>query len=592
MTNQHSYTDRQVLGRLFVYVRPFWPELTGLLVLSLLTTPIALLAPVPLKLVIDSVIGTHPAPSLLTALLPDVWLASPRALLGVAVGLVVLIAVLREGIGLASSILQTSMGEKLVVSFRSMLFHHVQRLSLRYHDVQGTHDSTYRILYDAPAVRWLTVQGFLPLASSLFMLVFTLYVMARIDWHLAVVALAIAPLLILVTTTWRKSLRRQWMEAKRRDSKAASVVQEALGAVRVVKAFGQEEREQRRYLGDAYEGARAHVLATRSEGLFSLTNGTIVALGTGLVLLIGALDIEAGRLTLGDLVLVMAYLAQLYAPLRMISGTIGTIQNSMASAERVLTLLDEPSDVSERADPVPLRRARGEIAFHHVSFRYDDRQEVLEDVDVRIPPGSRVGIAGPTGAGKTTLVSLLCRFYDPNAGRITLDGVDLRDYGLADLRNQFGIVLQEPVLFSSSIAENIAYARPHASRKEIAAAAKAANAHDFITALPEGYDTLVGERGMRLSGGERQRISLARAFLLDAPILILDEPTSSVDMTTEAGIIEAMERLMKGRTTLMIAHRVSTLESCDVLLVLDHGRVVESTRPSRSLQDQVRKAGV
>jgi ATP-binding cassette subfamily B protein len=273
----------------------------------------------------------------------------------------------------------------------------------------------------------------------------------------------------------------------------------------------------------------------------------------------------------------MAYISQLYQPLKTIGRKAVSLQSSLAGAERAFSLLDEAPDVAERPNARPLSRASGAIAFRDVSFSYGKDASVLHDISFEIGPSTRVGVIGATGAGKTTLASLLTRFYDPTAGEILLDGVDLRDYRLADLRNQFSIVLQEPVLFSTSIAENIAYARPGASREEIVEAAKAANAHEFITRLAEGYETQVGERGLRLSGGERQRIALARAFLKDAPLLILDEPTSSVDLRTEAVIMEAMDRLMRGRTTFMIAHRLSTLKNCDVLLVIENGRLVEVT---------------
>jgi ATP-binding cassette subfamily B protein len=283
----------------------------------------------------------------------------------------------------------------------------------------------------------------------------------------------------------------------------------------------------------------------------------------------------AGVLTLGSLLLILGYLAQFYSPLKIVSRKVASLQSHLASAERAFDLMDEPPDVIERPDAQPLIRSKGAVVFHNVSFSYQDDQSVLKDVSFEIPAGTRAGIAGQTGAGKSTLVSLLTRFYDPTSGQILLDGNDLRDYVIADLRDQFAIVLQEPVLFSTSIAENIAYAKPGASKDEIIKAAKAANAHDFIVALPDGYETQVGERGMRLSGGERQRIALARAFLKDAPILIMDEPTSSVDTKTEFGIIDAMDRLMQNRTTFMIAHRLTTLENCDVLLMIEDGKLVD-----------------
>jgi ATP-binding cassette subfamily B protein len=293
------------------------------------------------------------------------------------------------------------------------------------------------------------------------------------------------------------------------------------------------------------------------------------------VLYLGVSDIQAGRLTLGNLLLVMGYLAQLYAPLKTISRKMSGLQSHMAGAERAFALLDEAPDVVERPHAHPISRASGAMTFRHVSFAYNPERPILLNISFEIAPGTCLGLSGTTGAGKTTLVNLLTRFYDPTSGAILLDGRDLRDYKLADLRNQFALVLQEPVLFPVSIAENIAYARASATEDEIIAAAKAANAHDFISRMPQGYASLVGERGLCLSGGERQRISIARAFLKGAPILILDEPTSSVDIKTESAIVEAMERLIDGRTSFIIAHRPSTLTHCDLILKIEHGELVD-----------------
>jgi ATP-binding cassette subfamily B protein len=314
--------------------------------------------------------------------------------------------------------------------------------------------------------------------------------------------------------------------------------------------------------------------------------GLTIAIGTATVLWLGVRHVQANSLTLGNLLLVMAYLGQLFAPLKIIGRKVGSLQGHLASVERAFLLLDEMPEVVERRDAKPLSCALGAITFRNVSFRYQDDRPVLHDVGFDVPSGTRVGLVGRTGAGKTTLVSLLARLHDVTSGQILLDGVDVRDYKLDDLRNQFSFVLQEPVLFSTDIAENIGYARPGASQEEIVRAARLANAHDFIASLPDGYHTLVGERGMRLSGGERQRIALARAFLKDAPILILDEPTSSVDLRTESAIMEAMERLMHGRTTFMIAHRLSTLKDCDLLVVIERGRVQEvRSDVSRAIQE-------
>jgi len=376
---------------------------------------------------------------------------------------------------------------------------------------------------------------------------------------------------------YRRRLRGQAREAKALDSAAQSVVQEVLAGIRVVKAFGQELREQERFVSHSNAGMRARLRLSFVENGFGLLVGLTTAGGTAAVVSIGAHHVLSGRLTLGGLLMVMAYLSQLYEPLKTISKKSASLQSHLASAERAFALLDHPPDVSERPNARRLVRATGAVAFRHVSFAYDGGSRGLHDVSFDVDPGTRVGITGATGAGKTTLFSLLTRFYDPTEGQILLDGVDLREYRLADLRDQFAIVLQDPVLFSTSIGENIAYGRPGASDEEIVAAARAAGAHDFIVRSRQGYGSRVGERGMQLSGGERQRIALARAYLKNAPILILDEPTSSVDLRTEAVILEALERLMRGRTTFLITHRASALTACDMRLQLERGRLVEAT---------------
>jgi ATP-binding cassette subfamily B protein len=354
-------------------------------------------------------------------------------------------------------------------------------------------------------------------------------------------------------------------------------VQEVLSVLRVVKAFGQEDREQDRFLTHSRAGVRARLRLLLAEGGYGLLINLTTAAGTAAVLFIGVTHVRSGQLTLGDLLLVLGYLAQLYDPLKTISRKAANMQSHLAGAERAFALLDQQAEVEDRPDARPLARAAGALAFHNVSFSYDEDRPVLRDVSFAVEPGTRLGVVGVTGAGKTTLLNLLTRFYDPTRGQVLLDGHDVRSYRLADLRNQFAVVLQDAVLFSASVAENIAYARPGATQAEIEAAARAAHVHDFIAQLPLGYDTLVGERGMRLSGGERQRIALARAFLKDAPILLLDEPTSAVDAQTEAGILEAMERLMHGRTTILITHRQHPLSACDTVLVLDEGRLAVRT---------------
>jgi len=563
-----------VYRRLAAYARPYWPQILLVLLLQLLATPLALLGPVPLKIAVDTVIGSRPLPGWLQAVLPASLTGSATMLLGLAAAMLVLTAVLGSLLDMATDLLQTYTGEKLAQDFRSRLFRHVQRLSLSYHDMTGTSDSTYRIQYDAPAIQRIVVDGLIPLFGSAVTLVAMIVVTARIDLRLAVVALSVSPVLFLLSRSFGPRLRKNWKEIKQLDSSAMSVVQEVLSAVRVVKAFGREDREHDRFLHQSNRRVRRELEVSALQGSFDLLVALVMAGGSAAALLIGVQQVRAGQLSLGSLLLVMAYLQQIYKPLRMLSKKTVALESSMASAERAFALLDKVPEVAEKKDAHRVGRSTGSLLFLDVSFAYDADHTVLHRVSFAAPPGTRVGIRGTTGAGKSSLMGLLMRFYDPTDGQIQLDGVDLRDYNLGDLRRQFGIVLQEPVLFASTIGENIAYGRPEATREQIAEAARLANAHEFISALPEGYDTTVGERGMRLSGGERQRISLARAFLLDAPILILDEPTSSVDVKTEAVIIEAMNRLMEGRTTFLISHRLDALAGCDMQIELEKGWTV------------------
>ena len=580
--------QRRVMGsaalyrRLLRQARPYWLHLAGVFGLGLLASPVALLNPVPVKIVVDSVLGGHPLPAFLRPLFPVAG-QSPAAILLFAIALLVAVATIGQVQALAGTLLRSWVGERLVLEFRARLVEQVQRLSVSYHDSRGTADALHRIQQDAPAIQYVTVEGVIPALAAAVTLVTMLAVTAHLDRQLALVALAISPPLFFLSRFYRPRMRSQSRHAKKLESAAAAIVQEMLGALRVVKAFGQETRETDRFVSRSREGMAARMSLTLLQGRYGLFVGLVTALGTAAVLVIGVRHVRSGALTLGQLLIVMGYVGQLYEPLKTIGRKASALQSYLASAERAFALLDERPDVPERPHARPLVRAAGAVAFRQVCFAYDGEHPVLRDVTFEVEASTRVAIVGATGAGKTTLVSLLTRFYDPTAGTILLDGVDLRDYRLADLRKQFAIVLQEPVLFSSSIAENIAYGRPAASDLDIARAAEAAGAHDFIVRLPRGYATPVGERGMQLSGGERQRIALARAFLKDAPLLILDEPTSAVDVKTEAAILEAMGRLMRGRTAFLITHRTSALSMCDVELQLERGCLAEAT-PSLAWQ--------
>ncbi|PYN30131.1 MAG: hypothetical protein DME01_28375 [Candidatus Rokuibacteriota bacterium] len=572
-----GYTDGVLFRRLLSQARPYWPHVGALFLLSLLSSPLSLLTPLPLRIAVDSVIGSHPLPRFIAPFVPEAIVDSPGTLLALAVGLILAIALLTLLQALGNTLLQAWIQERLVLDFRTRLFRHAQRISLAYHDTRGTADSTYRIQRDAQAVQHVLTDGLIPFSSATVTFVAMIYVMARIDWSLALIALAISPGPVLIARVFRRRMRRQWREVRKLESGAISIVQEVLGALRIVKAFGQEAREEQRFLGRSKDNMRARMRVAGLEGSYQLLVGVTTAVGTAAVLLIGIGHVRSGALTLGELLMVMGYLAQLYQPLRTMGQKAASLQLHLASVERAFSLLDQPPDVEERPDARPLERAAGAVAFRNVSFAYADDRPVLQDVSFSIGPGTRLGIAGASGAGKSTLINLLTRFYDPTAGEVRLDGVDLRDFKLEDLRRQFAVVPQDPVLFSSSIAENIGYAKPGAARNELIAAAHAANAHEFIVRLPQGYDTQLGERGVQLSGGQRQRIAIARAFLKDSPVIILDEPTSAVDMDTEAVIVEALERLQKGRTVVIISHRPTTLAGCSAILTIEQGRIVSDT---------------
>lgn len=569
-------TDAQLLTRLLREIRSYLPSLGGVLLLELLGTPLSLLTPVPMKLAVDSIIHQRPLPSPLSRWLPSAS-ADPEGLLLWVCGLSLLIAFASQLQSLLSSLLTVHTSQRMLLHFRSRMFRHAQRLSLSYHTRKGTADTLYRIQSDATALEWVFVDGAIPLATSVFSLVTMLYVVLQLNWKIGCTALVIAPALFILTRATRPLLRQQSRDLKKQESATLGIVQEVLGVLRVVKAFGQEERERDRFTEAADRCVRRRLRLTLADNTLGLLINMIAALGLTAVLYFGVHDVLAGTLTLGEMLLISSYISQLYSPLKTLSRKTVSLQAQLAGAERAFALLDEPADVPEPVTPQPLERARGAVEFRNVCFSYDGKRRVLDQVCLDIPAGARVGIVGQTGAGKTTLTFLMARFGDPETGAVLLDGRDVREYSVADLRRQFAVVFQEPVLFATTIAENIAYARPEAEMDDIIAAAQAANIHDFIVGLPDGYQTRVGERGMALSGGERQRLGLARAFLRDAPILILDEPTSSVDTQTEALIMDAVERLMQDRTTFIIAHRLNTLSACDLVLRVENGRVRSDT---------------
>jgi len=597
-TRERPPAKRRMGRRLLRAMRPYVPSIALLFLVSFASVPLTLITPLPIKLIVDNVVGSKPLPGYVAWLMPYVaWLtpnpsgAANEAVLAIAIGILLGATVLTQLQNLANAWLTNRLGNQMNVDMRVRLFRQLQRLSTAYHDTKGTTDSTYRIQYDATALSSLSTEILVPLVTAILTLGGMIVVMASLDLQLAFIALLVSPFMFLLTLTYRRRIRVGWRNVKSSESAAMSVAQESLSASRVVKAYGQEARANEQFRSRYTKTASASLNVTVDQGKYSLIVGVVTAIGLAAVLFIGVQHVQAGTLLAGDLLVVYYYMTQFYSPLKDVGKKVLDIQKSMAGMERFLEILDEKADVPEKPDARPLESAVGHIAFKGVSFGYDASRPVLRDVSFDLPRGMCLGIVGPTGSGKTTLANLLVRFFDPTEGAITLDGIDLRDYKVADLRNQFAVVLQDTLLFSTTIAENIRFAKPDATDREIEAAARLANASEFITNLPDGYETQVGERGMKLSGGERQRISLARAFLKDARILILDEPTSSLDLRTEASVIDAIHRLMNGRTTLMIAHRPSTLRACDVILFLEPNGMSRLTNEVAASLQQLAAAG-
>lgn len=572
---QRNHQGHTLIRRILFQARQYWPHITGIFLLNLLAAPIALLKPLALKLVIDNGFGAKPLPGFIRFFFPHGFDFTFQSVILIAAGFIILIALLENLCNVAVWLLSTFSGEKLVLDFRTVLFDHIQRLSLAYHDRKGSSDALYKIQWDTVAIRTFLISNLSPLVSSFLTLLAMIIVMFLINWHFAVITLCIIPPLFILTRISTSRLRKDWDKVKDDESRAMSVIHEVLGALRVVKAFGQEQLEGERFMNKADKAIKGQMKVAWIGASFYFIVGMIFAVGTALFIYLGATYVRSGQMTIGELTLVIAYLTQIFGPLQNISKNLNDVQSSLSSLERVFGLLDREKEVEEAAHATHVQRVKGAFEFRNVSFYYDKEKNILSDVSFQIKAGDRVGILGSTGAGKSTLMSLLNRFYDPTSGEIFVDGQDIRSIKLADYRKQFSIVLQEPVLFSTTIAENIRYGRPDADEEEIIAAAMAANAHEFILRCSDGYNTMVGERGMQLSGGERQRISIARAFIKNAPVLILDEPTSSLDVKTESLIMSAIERLMEGRTTFMITHRLDTLNACNTIIHVEKGKLVD-----------------
>jgi ATP-binding cassette subfamily B protein len=551
------------------YLRPYW--LTFALALGQLffISALELLKPWPLKIIIDNVLSDNPLP---WGFAPS-WSAESVLVLA-CTGLVV-VYLLLGGLRLLNDYTTIRIGQSMVNDLRRDLYSHIQRLSLSFYRRQQIGDLMYRITADTMGIQTLTMNGLFAILSASVLLTGMLIVMLWVDWYLTLLALAVCPALFCAIALLNKKISSAATEARQKGSTVYSVVQRTLTGMRVIQAFTKEEDEGRRFLQASTESLAADLrLYNLHNGYYAVVNLTIAA-GTATILWLGARRVLTGDLSIGEIVVFTSYLASLYGPLNSIFQTYGLVQSAKVGVRRAFEILESEESVPEGSRVFRPVGLRGEFSFEDVTFGYDASHPVLKKINLRIAAGKKIAIVGPTGAGKSTLVSLLPRFYDPQSGRVKIDGVDIREYQLKSLRRKIAMILQPPVVFPLTILENIAYGRPDASMEEIIAAAQVAQVHDFVQQLPDKYDTMVSEQGSTLSEGQKLRLTIARGILLNAPILILDEPTSSVDSETEALIMEGLEQLMTGRTTFIIAHRLSTVRQADLILVVRDGHIVE-----------------
>jgi ATP-binding cassette subfamily B protein len=573
-----------IYRRVFRYYRPFLPQTIAGLVLSLIGIGLNLLKPWPFKIIVDDVIpkfslGAH-------VRFPGFeanWIHDSKTLVLVLCLALVVIQFLWGVINWATNYILVKVGLQTLLKLRTDLYAYLQSLSLKYHDVRRSSDLSFRVAYDSQSIQTIYNKGFTGIFGSVVTLIGTFTIMVQLDWQLTLLSLGIVPLIILAIYFFAHRIRHQSTFIQEQESAVLAQAQEGLSSIRMVHAFGREQFEVMQFHQQARQSLEANLRLTLTNVNSALVISTLMVFGTAAMYYVGTLHVLAGTLTLGTLLVFSAYLLMLYQPLESITYTAWAMEGATAGAKRCFEVLDREDDVVDSPNAIDIATAKGAIGFQSVAFGYTQDRQVLHDVDLRIEPNQMIAIVGGTGAGKSTLLSLVPRFYDPTSGSVTLDGRDVREIKKKSLRAQIGIVLQDTLLFSTTIRENIAYGRSDATDDEIIDAAKRAQADEFIQQLPNGYSSTVGERGGQLSVGQRQRIGIARAFLKNAPVLLLDEPTSALDPTTEAAIMETIKDLMRGRTTLIATHRLATIHDVDHIVVLERGRIVEQGRGSELL---------
>ncbi len=558
-------------------IRPYRGTLLIILLAMMVETAMSLAAPWPLKVIIDNVVGTHKLPHWLDQMVrPMLEGGGKLQVAGLAALAVVIIALLGALASYVDNYYTESVGQWVANDLRLRTYHHLQRLSLGYYDTHQTGTLLSTITTDIQTIQGFASSSTLNIFVDLLTIVSMLGLMFWLNWDFTMIAVGVTPFLLFFVSRFKKAVKKATHEVRKEQSQIVAVVQQGLESMQVVKAFGRQDLEEQNLAEVSHATVNAALAARRVKSMLSPIVAVTVALCTGVVLWRGAHLILVGAMTVGALTVYLSYLSKFFKPVKDLATTTNAIAQAAVGVDRIRAILDTDDIIPERPDAIEPTAIKGEIVFEHVAFAYAADAPVLKDVSFTIKPGQMVGVVGPTGSGKSTVVSLIPRFYDSTAGIVKIDGRDVRDYKIQPLRDQIGYVLQDTVLFRGTIRDNIAFGSPKATKEEIEQAAKLANADEFISRMPKGYDTMVGDRGLTLSGGQRQRIGIARVMVRNSPILLLDEPTAALDSESERSVIEALERLMKGRTVVTIAHRLSTIRDADQIIVIAGGVVAES----------------
>jgi ABC-type multidrug transport system fused ATPase/permease subunit len=568
--------EDRVFPLIWSLLKPYRGSLVIILAAMLVQTAMSVATPWPLKIILDNVVGVHKLPHWLDDFLRPFMSGGTKMQIAAAAAIAtILIALLGAAASYVANYYTTSVGQWVANDLRLRTYHHLQQLSLNYYNTHEMGTLLSTMTADVQTIQNFASSSTLGILVDMFTIVAMLVIMFWLNWDFTLIAVGVTPFMLLMVSRFKKAVKKATREVRKQQSNVVAVVQQGLESMRVVKAFGRQDLEQEELSEVSKATVEAALKARRVKALLSPIVVVTVSLCTAFVLWRSSSLILKGAMTAGALTVFLSYLSKFFKPVQDLATMTNTIAQTAVGVERVRAILEANDVIEERSDAREPEPLKGEIKFENVAFAYNKDAQVLTNVNFEIKAGQMVGVVGPTGGGKSTIVSMIPRFYDPSAGKVSIDGVDLRDYKVNGLRNQIAYVLQETVLFRGTVAENIAYGRGSATRDEIVAAAKLANADEFISKMPHGYDTMVGDRGDTLSGGQRQRIGIARAIIRNNPILILDEPTAALDTESEQLVMEALERLMKGRTVITIAHRLSTIRNSDKIVVLKGGVVAE-----------------